>query len=255
LTAAHPFAWNLLFAAIQVLIGVGLVVPRTVRFALVASIAWALGVWWMGEGLSGLASGHASILTGAPGSALLYAVLAAAVWPRGTADRRPARWLVWAWALLWVGAAVYQLLPGQDTGAAVAGALTGGTDGAPHWLAQLDTSLGRWAGGNGSVAVYGLAALEVLIGALALVPRTRVWAVAVGLVLATAIWITGQDLGQLYTGQATDPNSAPLIVLMAVALLPSYRAAAAGTAGKLPASWKPRLPAGEGAGRRASSLP
>jgi hypothetical protein len=256
LTAAHPFAWNLLFAAIQVLLGIGLLVPRTARVTLIASIAWALGVWYLGEGLSGLASGHASILTGAPGSALLYAVIAAAVLSRGRADRAPARWLVWAWALLWVGAAVYQLLPGQNTGVSVAGALTGGAGGAPHWLAQLDASLGRWAGDNGSIVVYGLAVLEILIGVLALVPRTRLWALTVGIVLAVLIWITGQDLGQLYSGQATDPNSAPLIVVMAVALLPRYRAAAtAGTARKLRASWKPSLSAGEDAGRRASSLP
>jgi hypothetical protein len=48
---------------------------------------------------------------------------------------------------------------------------------------------------------------------------TRTWALAVGLVLSIAIWVIGQDLGQLYSGQATDPNSAPLIALMAVALL------------------------------------
>jgi hypothetical protein len=244
LIAAHPFAWNLLFAAIQVLIGVGLLLPRTARLALIASIAWALGVWWLGEGLSGLASGHASILTGAPGSALLYVVLAAAAWPGGPAKRHPARWLVWAWAVLWVGAAAYQLLPGQDSGTAVAGALTGGAGGAPGWLAHLDGSLGQWAGRNGSVTVYGLATLELLIGVLALVRKTRFWALAVGLVLAVTIWITAQDVGQLYSGQATDPNSAPLIVLMAVALISSHRP-------WVPASWNPRLPAGGDAERLA----
>ncbi len=49
--------------------------------------------------------------------------------------------------------------------------------------------------------------------------RTRTWALAVGFVLSIAIWIIGQDLGLLYSGQGTDPNSAPLIALMAVALL------------------------------------
>jgi hypothetical protein len=57
------------------------------------------------------------------------------------------------------------------------------------------------------------------VGAGALPSRTRLWAVAVGLVLSIAIWVFGQDLGQLYSGQATDPNSAPLIALMALALL------------------------------------
>jgi hypothetical protein len=102
--AAHPVAWNVPFAAIQLLLGVGLLVPRAARLALAASIAWALGVSYFGEGLSGLASGHASLLTGAPGSALVYALLAAAAWPRGDASREgPAPWLPFASAVVWVG--------------------------------------------------------------------------------------------------------------------------------------------------------
>src|SRR5207248_8766205 len=105
--AAHPVAWNVPFAGTQLLLGVGLLVPRSARVALAASIAWALGVWYLGEGLSGLASGHASLITGAPGSALIYALLAAAAWPRGGPEEAPASWLVHAWALLWVGAAIF----------------------------------------------------------------------------------------------------------------------------------------------------
>ena len=66
LIAAHPVAWDVPFAAIQLLIGLGLLFPRTAKLALAASIPWSLGVWFFGEGLSGLASGHASLLTGAP---------------------------------------------------------------------------------------------------------------------------------------------------------------------------------------------
>jgi hypothetical protein len=216
--AAHPFAWNLVFAAIQVLIGVGLLLRRTVRTTLIVSVIWALGVWYLGEGLSGLASGHASIINGAPGSALLYAVLAVAAFPRGRLGATPARWLMWAWAALWVGAAVYQLLPGQNTGSDTAGVVAGGAAGGPHWLVQLDTSIGTWMTHNSVLTVVGLAVLYVLIGVGALLRTTRTWALAVGLVLAIAIWITGQDVGQLYSGQATDPNSAPLIMLMAVAV-------------------------------------
>ena len=36
--AAHPVAWDVPFAAIQLLIGVGLLVPRTARLALAASL-------------------------------------------------------------------------------------------------------------------------------------------------------------------------------------------------------------------------
>jgi hypothetical protein len=217
--AAHPFAVNLVFVAIQLLLGIGLLVRRTARVSLIASIGWTLGVWYLGEGLSGLASGHASLLSGAPGSALLFAILAAAAWPSGDSDRAPARWLVAAWPLLWVGAAIFQLLPGQNSGDAVASVLTAGAGQAPHWLAQLDSSVATWASQHGLLAVLAVAAVEVLVGVAALPRVTRAWALWAGLVLSIAIWVIGQDFGQLYSGQATDPNSAPLFVMMAVALL------------------------------------
>jgi hypothetical protein len=216
--AAHPVAWNLMSAGIQLLLGIGLFVDRTARLALAASIGWALGVWYLGEGLGGLASGHASLLTGAPGAALLYAIVAAAAWPSGTRRQAPAAWLAPAWALLWIIAAGFQLLPGQNTGSALASLLSSSAQAAPHWLAPLDASLAPWAGRNGALAVSTLVAVEFLVGVGALSRRTRVWAAAVGLILSLAIWVIGEDLGQLCRGQATDPNSGPLIALMAVAL-------------------------------------
>jgi len=220
LIAANPVLWNALFAAIQVLLGIGLLLGRTARYTLAASIGWALGIWYLGEGLSGMASGHASVLTGAPGSALLYALLGAAAWPRGgTSDHAPSSWLVPAWAVLWIGAAIFELLPGQNTGPGLASLLTSSASAAPHWLARIDTSLATWASRNGPLAVSALAAIPFLVGLGALSRKTRPWAVTTGLVLSIAIWVVGQDLGQLYSGQATDPNSAPLIALMAVVLL------------------------------------
>jgi hypothetical protein len=218
--AANPVVWNLPFAAIQLLLGIGLLVPRTARLTLAASIAWALGVWYLGEGLSGMASGHASMIAGAPGSALIYALLAAAAWPRQDGSReRPASWLRFAWAGVWVGMAVFQALPGQNSGTAVASALTAGTEGAPAWLASLDSSVGSWAAGHGLLLVIALVVAEALIGIGALARRFRTPAVALGLALALAFWVMGQDLGALYTGQATDPNSGPVLALMAITLL------------------------------------
>jgi hypothetical protein len=215
--AAHPAAWDVPFAAAQLLIGVGLLVPRAVRPALLASIGWALGVWYLGEGLSGLASGHASLLTGAPGSALLYAVLGAAAWPRrGRTADVPAPWLPLAWAVLWIGAAVFQALPGQNTGATVAADLD-----APG---SLEAHVAPWITDHGTLVVIGLVALEGLIGLGAMRRRSLPVAAAAGLVLSAVIWVVGQDLGRLWTGEATDPNSAPLIALMAIALFGVQRA-------------------------------
>jgi hypothetical protein len=242
--AASPVLWNVLAVAIQLLLGVGLLFRRTARFTLAASIVWALGVWYAGEGLSGMASGHASLITGAPGSALLYAVVAAAAWPRGgTSEQAPASWLAPAWAVLWVGAAIFQLLPGQNTGPGVASLLQSSASAAPHWLARIDTSLASWASRNGALSVSLLVAGMVLIGTGALARTTRSWAVSVGLLLSVAIWIFGQDLGQLYSGQATDPNTAPLIALMAVVLLTRAREAVPGKV------WHP-LPHSSGARAR-----
>jgi hypothetical protein len=217
---AHPVVWNAPFAALQIVLGVGLLVRRTGRLMLAASILWALGVWYLGEGLSGLGDGHASLITGAPGAALLYAVLAAAAWPHRESSREaPAAWLPIAWAVVWSGAAVFQALPGQNTGQAVASALTAGSGSTPGWLTSLDDSAAAWAAQHSPLVVIVLVAAEALIGVGALAGRTRALAVTGGLALTLAIWVLGQNLGQLYTGQATDPNSGPALALMAIAVL------------------------------------
>ena len=44
-------------------------------------VAWALGVWWIGEGAGGLMAGGTLSYTEAPGAALLYVLLAMLIWP------------------------------------------------------------------------------------------------------------------------------------------------------------------------------
>jgi hypothetical protein len=220
LIAAHPVAWDVPFATVQVLIGLGLLVPRTAKLALAASLPWALAVWYFGEGLSGLASGHTSLLTGAPGAVVLYGVLALAAWPRRDASREaPASWLPYAWAVLWVGGAIFQALPGQNTGTAVAGTILGG----PGWLGRVDASVARWTTHHGTFVVVALVVVEALIGLAALLRRSRGVGAVAGLVLALAIWVVAQDVGQLYTGQATDPNSGLIIAVFAIAILGTSR--------------------------------
>jgi hypothetical protein len=226
LVASHPAAWDTAFAAVQLAIGVGLLVPRAVRPALVASLAWSAGVWFFGEGLGGLASGHADLLTGAPGAVLLYAVLALGVWPTaarpGTDEEPPARWLPLAWAVLWVGGAALQLLPGQNRIGDVTDAIRGNADDAPGWLAHLDHSAATALGGSGATALIALVGVQAAIG-LAAIPADALRRAAgvAGIAVSVLFWVFGQSLGELWTGRSTDPNAAPLVVLLALAMMSS----------------------------------
>ena len=222
IVAAHPVAWDVPFGIVQLLLGLAIIFPRTARLGLAASLPWALGVWWLGEGLSGLASGNASILSGAPGSVFVYGLLAIAAWPRrGRSDVAPPRWLAFAWAGFWIGGAILPVLPANNTGADVAGAMT--ANGSPNWMAGFESSFADWITRNGALAVGVLVAAEVLIGIAVLSRRTVALGAAAGLLLLAAIWVIAQNFGALYTGQATDPNTAPLVGVIAVALLAGYR--------------------------------
>src|SRR5580658_2379200 len=83
----HVAVLNAIFAVTQLLLGLGIAWRPTVRLALAASVAWAVAVWWLGEGLGGILTGTASPVNGAPGAVILYALLAVLLWP---APRHPA---------------------------------------------------------------------------------------------------------------------------------------------------------------------
>jgi hypothetical protein len=77
---AHPVLLNGLFASIQLALGLGFLFRRSARIAIVSSVVWSAGVWYLGEGLGGLGGGTTALL-GAPGAAVLYMILAMAAWP------------------------------------------------------------------------------------------------------------------------------------------------------------------------------
>jgi hypothetical protein len=221
----QPAVMDLGFGLVQLALGAGILFPRTARRALAASVAWALPVWYLGEGLGGLLGGGASLLTGAPGAALLYAVLALAVWPARDQDprtQRPARWATVAWAAAWLGGAVLQLLPGVDTNASISMSLAMNASGAPAWFAAIDNQLSALVPAYGASIVIDLVVLQAFAGLGVFIGRrTRLAAVSVGIGLSLAYWVVGQDMGQFWSGIATDPNSAPLLMLLGVTVLGS----------------------------------
>jgi hypothetical protein len=223
-----PAGWDAAFAATQLLLGAGLLWRRSVRAALAASIGWALAVWWFGESLGGVLSGMASPLTGAPGAVILYALLAAAAWPRrDPADSVAAgsplgrHGAALAWLLLWGSSAYFLLQPSNRSSHALSSAVAALAAGEPGWLAGLDRAVAGAIGSHGSAVSMALALACLAIAAGILCRVTARAALLLSVLVALAIWVLGENFGGLLTGQATDPNTGPLLILLAAAYWPA----------------------------------
>jgi len=230
--------WNFFFGFIQLLIGVGLLYRRTVKPAIIAMACWALAVWWFGEGFGQLMTGAASPLTGAPGAVIVYPIIGLLVWPREaeTGEVEPgiassaaasgplgtaAPLLVWS--AFWTLSAMLWLFPANRAPGSISGALSSAGSGEPSWYAHFENSVAN-AAPHGSALPWVLAVLSVLIAIGPLVSRRPVPFLAAGVVLEGAFWVTGMAFGAVMTGMGTDPNIAPLIALLAFAMVPTVHA-------------------------------
>ncbi|HEY3869719.1 MAG TPA: hypothetical protein VGM10_15255 [Actinocrinis sp.] len=227
----HPVGADTAFGLVQVALGLGIAWRPTLKPALAASVAWAVGVWWFGEGFGGLLTGGANPLTGAPGAAVLYALAAVLLWPAArdagpfpAARRIGARAARTAWSVLWALLAYLAVQPANTAPDAAHDAITDTEMGAPRWLVALDDRAASLTAGRGLAVALVLAVLCALIAVSVWLPGPR--AVRAGLaaavVLAALCWVFWQGFGMPYQGMATDPNAAPLLALLAAAYWP-YR--------------------------------
>lgn len=233
---AHAAAANWVAVVVQFAIGLGLLWRPTVRPALALSIPWALVIWLFGEMAGGLFVGGGSALTGAPGAALVYAVMALLLWPRrpddgiAAADRglvpRQATPLVWV--ALWVGTAALEggYLDRSPTYAAQAMdnvALAG-----PGWLHTAGLAVGGLVGTHGALFAACAGVAQTAVGLGILFRGTRRAALVGGAVLALFYAVVGQAFGGIFSNGvlgivgsgATDPGTGPVVVLLALALWP-----------------------------------
>jgi hypothetical protein len=221
LWATSPLLWDAAAAWLQLGIGVLLLFSgaesRARRGALWLSVGWALVVFVFGEAL-GTVFGGGSLLTGSPGSALLYAVAAMLLLraPERTEAGAGLRFLGWGWAglfLLWAGLEAWPAA-GWWAPHALSGYVAGmAAMPQPAWIAaplrawavSLARAPAAWNAGITAVTA-GLA------GAWALGPDRRPVHVATALVLLAA-WYGGQDWGVL-GGMGTDPNTGAIALLL-----------------------------------------
>ena len=224
----HVTAANAIFALIQLLLGLAIAWRPTVRVGLAATVAWAMAVWWFGEGLGGVLSGGASPVNGAPGPVIIYGLLAVLLWP--SRHVRPAPFIAGRsigpsvaralWLALWGSLGYLALTPATAAPAALSSMVAGTAAGQPSWLAALDRHLAAFLADRGPVTATGLGVVLAIVAVGVYLPRPAARTVIVlAIVTAAALWVA-EGLGGVLTGGGTDPNSGPVLALMALSYWP-----------------------------------
>ncbi|HEX3713917.1 MAG TPA: hypothetical protein VHV09_14080 [Trebonia sp.] len=246
LVGHHLVLLNTVFATIQLLLGLGIAFRPTVRVALAASVAWSVAVWWLGEGLDGVLNGSSNPLGGAPGAVIIYALIAVLLWPAdrpgGPAPFTAAR-AVGApaaralWLVFWLSQAYFMLTPGNRAPQATSGLIADMTGGEPGWLQGLMRGAAALTAGQGLATSIAFAAAFVLVAAgVCLPPPAARATLLLAIAVSALIWVFAQAVGGIIASGSTDPNSGPLLVLLALAYWPASPALTRSAPEPLPAA-------------------
>jgi hypothetical protein len=93
--------------------------------------------------------------------------------------------------------------------------------GEPGWVAGLENQAAAVLAHQGLIASIVLAVALIAIAAGVYMPPPLARStLLLALVVAAFIWVFGEAFGQILAGGATDPNSAPLLALLALAYWP-----------------------------------
>ena len=223
----YPVLTNSTFALVQLLIGFGIAWKRTLKPALALSIVWALCVWWFGEGVGNILHGGATPFSGGPGAVLFYGLLAVLLWPSEGSDRPfvaartvgvTAARTVWAvvWGLLAVLAVV-----GSGRSPQALHDLVAAYTRQPGWLARIDRATASMFLHHGTTAAILLAVVCVVVAVGAyLPPQFNRFTLVLGIVTYVFIWVATENFGGILAGGATDPNSGPPVIILALIYWP-----------------------------------
>jgi hypothetical protein len=223
----HAVLTDACFAVAQIAIAVAIAWRPTVKIGLAVSIAWAVGVWWVGEGFGGVLNGTANPINGAPGAVIIYALLAVLLWPTDrvgqTAPYIAAR-AVGAtvakglWLVLWGSLSYFAVLGANRSPRGLHNLITTEATGEPGWVAWIDHHVASLVDHRGLVVTLVLAILLLIVALGTYLPGSIANAtVALGAVIGLTFWVVGENFGALFTNGATDVNSGPLLILLAVA--------------------------------------
>ncbi len=212
LVAPHIAIYNFLFAGIQLFLGIMLIINVWVKGTLFISLIWTAIVWWLSEGFGMMFTGQATFLTGAPGAVFLYGLIGIIVWP-GNEDTEANGVLSYKWskvsryslAALWTIGGFLQLQPAFLTHGGLNGVFS------VDWFNHLAAS-------NPVLINLMFAILMWATGLLLLFKNMKLFYTGfwLSVLMALFIWWAGEGFGQIFTPVGTDPNSGPLLVLLAL---------------------------------------
>lgn len=221
----HIAEWNWLFVVVQLVIALSLIAGllrrerRLINAGLAVSIVWGLGIWVFGEGTSGVFTGNGTLLTGAPGSILLYVVIAIFYflpdrgWQLSRRFCLPRDFL----ALVFLYGALAQVLtPGFWGSRGIAVLVEGQASMAPSWMVASMTPLVTFTHAYPVVSNAILSASWFAVAAMLFGRKPKAAGfLLLGLALLV-MWYWGQAFGGIFSGMGTDPNTPPLLALLAI---------------------------------------
>jgi hypothetical protein len=234
---ARPIAWSgatighhavltdAFFAVAQTAIAVAIAWRPTLKIGLSVSIAWAVGVWWVGEGLGGVLNGTANPVNGAPGAVIIYALLAVLLWPSDRPGQKPSFIAARAvgapiakmlWLVLWGSLSYFAVLGANRSSRGLHNLITTEATGEPGWVAWIDHHVASLVDHRGLGVTIVLAILLLVVALGVYLPGSLANAtVVLAAVIGLTFWAVGENFGALFTNGATDVNSGPLLILLA----------------------------------------
>ena len=223
----HAVLADAVFAVVQTAIAVAIAWRPTVKIGLGVSIAWAVGVWWVGEGLGGVLNGTANPVNGAPGAVMIYALLAVLLWPTDRAGLKASFLAARAvgapmakglWLVLWGSFSYFAVLGINRSSQGLHDLITTEAQGEPGWVAWIDHQAASMVDHKGLAVMVVLGVLLLVVAIGTYLPGSFANAtVVLAAVIGAVFWVVGENFGALFTNGATDVNSGPLLILLAAA--------------------------------------
>ncbi|MDA8374084.1 MAG: hypothetical protein M0Z91_07555, partial [Actinomycetota bacterium] len=122
------------------------------------------------------------------------------------------------WLALWAFSGFLLLEPANQAKGALSSLIAQAGSGEPGFVNTLLSGAAATLRGTGPWSTMLIALMMLAIGtAVAFDFHPRSFLLA-SIVLATGIWVFGEAFGAILTGQGTDPNSGPLLVLFALCM-------------------------------------